>query len=80
MIAIHFNVKCPYCGWEEQVIKTVVSASPQREVRLCLPDESSSGHDEPLGRLGCGRYFVAEFAVIPTCKTKGIDDDITALT
>ena len=80
MTAIHFNVKCPYCGWTEQVIKGLVGTTPDREVRLCDPCEGSTDHSRDAVILGCDRHFVAEYAVIPTCKTKGIDDDITALT
>ena len=70
MTAIHFNVKCPYCGVNMRAVREGISPSPSREVVLC------DAVDEP----SCDRYFVAEFTVIPTCKTKGIDDDVTAIT
>ncbi len=71
MTAIVFEVKCPYCGSLQKEYKGDVSQSPEREVVQCA--SSVVGH-------GCKRFFVAEFAVIPTVKTKGIDDDITAIT
>lgn len=67
MTAIHFNVKCPYCG---HVMVDIRGAMPSKEVVFC-------GRGQPEG---CRRNFVAFYEVIPTCKTKGIDDDVTAIT